>query len=75
MSYTINLTDGTIFAVVADGTINTASSMTLVGQNYAGYGAFLDTNFVHLLENSSNTTPPWCSVNWTTLVGFWQFIA
>ena len=58
MSYTINLTDGTIFAVVADGTINTSSSMTLVGQNYAGYGAFLDTNFVHLLENSSNTTPP-----------------
>ena len=58
MSYTMNLTDGTIFAVVADGTINTASSMTLVGQNYAGYGAFLDTNFVHLLENSSNTTPP-----------------
>jgi len=58
MSYTINLTDGAIFAVIADGTINTASSMTLVGQNYAGYGAFLDTNFVHLLENSSNTTPP-----------------
>jgi len=58
MSYTINLTDGTIFAVVADGTINTASSMTLVGQNYAGYGAFLDSNFIHLLENSSNTTPP-----------------
>jgi len=58
MSYTINLTDGTIFAVVADGTINTASSMTLVGQNYAGYGAFLDTNFIHALENSSNTTPP-----------------
>jgi hypothetical protein len=58
MSYTINLTDGTIFAVVADGTINTSSSVTLVGQNYAGYGAFLDTNFVHLLENSSNTTPP-----------------
>jgi hypothetical protein len=58
MSYTINLTDGTIFAVVADGTINTASSMTLVGQNYAGYGSFLDSNFIHLLENSSNTTPP-----------------
>jgi hypothetical protein len=58
MAYTINLTDGTIFAVVADGTINTTSSMTLVGQNYAGYGAFLDTNFIHLLENSSNTTPP-----------------
>ena len=58
MSYTINLTNGTIYAVVADGTINTSSSMTLVGQNYAGYGAFLDTNFIHALENSSNTTPP-----------------
>ena len=58
MSYTINLTDGTIFAVVADGTINTSSSVTLVGQNYAGYGAFLDTNFIQMLENFSNTTPP-----------------
>ena len=58
MSYTINLTDGTIFAVVADGTINTQSSVTLVGQNYAGYGAFLDTNFIQALENFSNTTPP-----------------
>jgi len=58
MSYTITLTDGQIYAVVADGTINTQSSMTLVGKNYAGYGAFLDTNFIHLLENSSNTTPP-----------------
>jgi len=58
MAYTINLTDGTIFAVIADGTINTSSSMTLVGKNYAGYGEFLDENFVHLLENSSNTTAP-----------------
>jgi hypothetical protein len=58
MAYTINLTDGTIFATVADGTINTASSMILVGKNYAGYGEFLDENLIHLLENSSNTTPP-----------------
>ena len=58
MAYTINLTDGTIFATVADGTINTASSMTLVGKNYAGYGEFLDENFIHLLENGSNTTAP-----------------
>jgi hypothetical protein len=58
MSYTINLTDGAVFATIADGTINTSSSMTLVGKNYAGYGQFLDTNFIHLLENSSNTTPP-----------------
>jgi len=58
MAYTINLTDGTVFAVIADGTINTSSSMTLIGKNYAGYGDFLDENFVHLLENSSNTTQP-----------------
>ena len=58
MAYTINLTDGAIFASIADGTINTASSMTLVGKNYAGYGQFLDDNFIHLLENASNTTAP-----------------
>jgi hypothetical protein len=58
MAYTINLTDGSIFASVADGTINTSSSMVLVGKNYAGYGEFLDENFIHLLENSANTTAP-----------------
>jgi hypothetical protein len=58
MAYTINLTDGTFFATITDGTINTASSMTLVGKNYAGYGEFLDENFIHLLENGSNTTAP-----------------
>lgn len=58
MAYTINLTDGTIFAVIPDGTINTSSSMTLIGKNYAGYGDFLDENFMRLLENGSNTTAP-----------------
>ena len=58
MAYTISLTDGALFATIADGTINTSSSMILVGKNYAGYGEFLDTNFVHLLENSSNTIAP-----------------
>jgi len=58
MAYTINLTDGNVFATVNDGTVNTASSMTLVGKNYAGYGEFLDENFIHLLENGSNTSAP-----------------
>jgi len=58
MAYTINLTNGTTFATITDGTVNTASSMTLIGKNYAGYGQFLDDNFIHLLENSSNTTAP-----------------
>ena len=58
MSYTITLTDGAIFATIADGTINTDSSMTLVGKNWAGYGQFLDDNFIRLLENGANTTAP-----------------
>jgi hypothetical protein len=58
MAYTINLTDGTIFATIPDGTINNGSSLTLVGKNYAGYGEFLDENFIKLLENGSNTTAP-----------------
>ena len=58
MAYTITLTDGTLFATVTDGTVNTASSVTLIGKNYAGYGDFLDENFIHLLENFSNTTAP-----------------
>lgn len=60
MAYTINLTDGTIFATIPDGTINTSAQpvLTLVGKNYAGYGEFLDENFIRLLENGSNTIPP-----------------
>jgi hypothetical protein len=58
MAYTINLTDGNVFATIADGTVNTSSSMILVGKNFAGYGEFLDENFIHLLENGANTTAP-----------------
>lgn len=58
MSYTINLTDGTIFAQVSPGTVDTQSSMVLVGKNFAGYGEFLNENFIHLLENGANFTAP-----------------
>jgi hypothetical protein len=65
MAYTINLTDGTVFATITDGTIQQIASGTpgvplvvLVGKNYAGYGEFLDENFVHLLESGSNTIAP-----------------
>ena len=65
MAYTINLTDGNVFATIADGTVNQIQSgtpavplITLVGKNYAGYGEFLDENFLHLLENGSNTVAP-----------------
>ena len=58
MAYTINKTDGSIFAVVADGTLNTDSNVTLVGKNFAGYGQFLNENFIQLLENAANDTEP-----------------
>lgn len=59
MAYTINKTDGTIFATVQDGTIdNSTSSLVMVGKNYAGWGEALDENFVKLLESHSNPTAP-----------------
>jgi len=59
MSYTINLTNGSVLTTIADGTLNTtACSMALPGKNYAGYGIYLDDNFVHLLENASNSSAP-----------------
>ena len=54
MSYTINLTNGKeiIANGLADGSVDTtATSLTLIGKSYAGYGEFLNENFVHLLEN------------------------
>lgn len=59
MAYTIRLTNGSTLTTIADGTVNTTSSdLTLVGKNYAGYGAFLNENVVHLLENFSSGTAP-----------------
>jgi len=58
MSYTINLTDGSIFATVADGTINTDSSVVLPGRNYTGYGELIAENFIRTLENSASVFAP-----------------
>lgn len=64
MSYTINTTNGSVIAVVQDATLNTiATSLTLVGRDYAGYGEFLNENFVYLLENFSANTAPAHSIN------------
>jgi hypothetical protein len=57
-SYTINLTDGTVFAVVPANTINTSSSVTLIGQNYENFGDYINENFIQLLENFSSNTAP-----------------
>lgn len=61
MAYTINLTNGTeiIAGGLSDGSIDTsATSLTLIGKNYAGYGEYLNENFVHLLENFAASTGP-----------------
>lgn len=76
MAYTIIKSDGTVLTTIADGTINTTStSLALPGRNYAGYGQSQDTNFVHVLENFSDTSPPanplrgqlWYNTNNSTL--------
>lgn len=59
MSYTIKTTNGATIAIVQDATLNTiATSLTLVGRDYAGYGQFLNENFVYLLENFAANTAP-----------------
>ena len=59
MAYTITTTNGTTIGSIADGTVdNTVTSLTLIGKNYAGYGIFLNENFVELLENFSNGIAP-----------------
>jgi hypothetical protein len=59
MAYTIIKSNGQVLTTIADGTINTTStSLGLPGRNYAGYGQALDTNFVHIVENFADTTPP-----------------
>ena len=58
MAYTVNKTNGSVLATVSDGTIDTTTDLVLVGKNYAGYGEFLNENYVKLLENFANTTAP-----------------
>lgn len=58
MAYQIYNYDGTLFATINDGTLNTSSSLTLIGKNWAGYGAYLDQNMLYLMQNFSSTTAP-----------------
>jgi hypothetical protein len=59
MAYTITTTSGTSIATILDGTVNsTNTSLTLIGKNYAGYGIFLNENYVKLLENFYNSSAP-----------------
>lgn len=59
MSYSIQRTNGTVAATVNDGEYdNTSTSLTLVGQNFVGYGEFLQSNMVKIMENFANSQAP-----------------
>lgn len=58
MAYVINKFSGQQLVVLSDGTLDTTTSLGLVGRNYVGYGETQNENFVFLLENFANTAPP-----------------
>jgi len=58
MAYVINKFSGEELIVLDDGTLDTTTSLGLVGRNYVGYGETQNENFVFLLENFANSAPP-----------------
>jgi len=44
--------------VLEDGTLDTSTSLGLLGRNYTGYGETQNENFLFLLENFANDNPP-----------------
>lgn len=58
MPYQINKTNGGVVAVVADGSTDSTLDIKLIGKNFAGYGEVQNENFVYLLENFANSSPP-----------------
>ena len=58
MAYIVNKFSGAQLIVLEDGTIDTSTSLGLVGRNYVGYGETQNENFVFLLENFANEAPP-----------------
>jgi len=61
MAYTVNKTNSSASPnqyTVQDGVVNTQTDLSFIGKGYAGYGELIAENFLHLLENFSNTTAP-----------------
>jgi hypothetical protein len=58
MAYQVDRFNGTFLVSVDDGTIDTTTDIRFLGKNYAGYGEVQNENFLHLMENFANTTPP-----------------
>jgi hypothetical protein len=58
MAYIINGFDGTQLTIVDDGILDTSTPVGLIGRNYTGYGEVQNENFIFLLENFANASPP-----------------
>ncbi len=59
MPYNINFTNPNVDPLeVRDNIINEQTSLKFPGRNYTGYGQIIAENFLHLLENFANDTPP-----------------
>jgi fluoride ion exporter CrcB/FEX len=58
MPYVINKTSGEPLLSLEDSILDTSTSVGLVGRNYVGYGETQNENFLHLMENFANTSPP-----------------
>jgi hypothetical protein len=56
--YIIINSRGQIVAVIADGTVNTDTDLSLVGRNLTDYGTFENENYVFLLENFASPSAP-----------------
>lgn len=59
MPYTIDYSQSSKTAIVVnDGTIDTSTSIGLIGKNYTRFGETLNENMLHMLENFANTNAP-----------------
>lgn len=58
MSYKITKSDGTLLTQVSDYTVDTSTSLGLLGRGTVNYGQVMAENLVYLLENFASSTPP-----------------
>lgn len=59
MTYRVNYTDDTKSPIIVqDGDVDTTTNIAMVGRGYTGFGEVVAENFLHLLENFSDETPP-----------------
>lgn len=58
MPYILKKTDGTTLTTVDDASLDLTTDLSFVGRNYSGYGQVVNENFLKILENFANSTPP-----------------